>query len=723
MVYTRHRTAKAEEEDAILLQAILKLSEYDTGNTTITETQSQESTHVGDTSVKSPSSKKPTSTKSLTDNSTRVTKRGTRQGNPKHRTSNRSSSQKSRVAEDSETPDIQDVSSVAEDVTSPMEETTPLVEERLPITPQQSTSRKTRSRTKKNQPASAVDSKPQVSGRVQKEESSKKQARLRTKFVIKLASIPYKQLDYKTLKSWDIRRPKLEKSYWPYPHHPGFKLGHDPWIHLNWPAPDVEQIRKVHKLLTDHHKKFDFGSYVSMPAHGTEAKVTIDAIFQTLFAQSTDNEIAIDTHSRLCNAFPYLVNGKKYVGKMPNWHDIRLLERDELPAALQQGGFHEMRARFVKDILDCVYQKNVDRKLHGIQQYEHDGNPPNAKDFVPGMLSMDWLTDEEDNSDEAILGRLIQLSGIGIKSAMCVMAFSMKRPLFVVDVHVLRYAQWLGWVPKDATNVDWVAMYLHKYVPDDIKYDLHNQIWTHCANENTKESKTRAVICPFCGARPPARNRDVSQHTCPLADLLPPLETRWGKAYTLQLRQEAREAAKIETAHAENNEDQNSAEGSEIVTMPLLKQASMRSFVHGLPTPPSSPLDPSLDFVDVAKAEETEEPEEATSPILKKKLKKLNLKAKSHRFEDISKEQGEELTAAGYYLWEFRPMDNTFMEEWGTFEKKPRYKWERDTVMDKDVAVTWEYANDVLNNDHSHKWSRPSANEISTDEIMATMEE
>lgn len=570
---------------------------------------------------------------------------------------------------------------------------------------------------KNDEPASATKSRARVSSRVKKESTLQSPKKQPTKLIVKLAGVSYKKFEYRTLKAWSLRRAKLPKDYWPYPHHPGFKLGHDPWSHLNWPAPDEEQIRKVHKLLADHHEKFEFNSYVAMPAHATEAKVTIDAVFQTLFAQSTDNEIAIDTHSRLCNAFPYLIGDKKYVGKMPNWHDIRLLERDELPAALQQGGFHEMRARFVKDILDTVYQKNMERKLTSKQTYKYDGNPPDAKDFIPGMLSMDWLTDPElDNSDEAVLGRLIQLSGIGIKSAMCVMAFSMKRPLFVVDVHVLRYAQWLGWVPADATNVDWVAMYLHKHIPDDIKYDLHNQIWTHCANENSKESKTRAVICPFCGARPPAQARDVSQHTCPLADFLPPLEKRWGKAYTIQLRQEKVEAAKVAAQAVE--EDTGNA-------TPALKQKSIKDLFSGIPTPPSSPADPPVDYLESSSADSpaaTDEPEAEKVSLKQKKPKKLNLQAKSHRFEDISKEQGEQLRAAGYFLWEFRPMDNTFMEEWGTFEKKPRYKWERDTIMDKDVAVTWEYANNVINHGAAHKWSRLSAEDTAKEGMMAAME-
>lgn len=716
-IQTRSERAKATAQEDAELQLVFRLSEYDTVNPASTNTQiwPEEASTIEAVPERSLRSKDDPKTISNTQKSKRRIKLSVSLSQDRRRTSLRGSRKVSYVKTDVETEKTQEVRFVASEDASYAVNVFP--------TPSQNTGvSRGRARTKKEQPASAALSKARVSGRVRKPVLLAKPVKERTSLKIILKSVRYEKVEYEVLKKWGMRRAKVAKDYWPYPHYPGFKLGHNPWAHLNWPAPNIEHIREVHKLLVDHHKKFDFGSFVSMPAHATEAKVTIDAIFQTLFAQSTDNEIAIDTHSRLCNAFPYTVDGKKYVGKMPNWHDIRLLERDELPAALQQGGFHEMRAGFVKGILDCVYEKNLERKAEGRQQYEHEGNPPDAKDFVPGLLSMDWLTDNDDNSDEAVLGRLIQLSGIGIKSAMCVMAFSMKRPLFVVDVHVLRYAQWLGWVPKDANNVDWVAMYLHKYIPDDIKYDLHNQIWTHCANENSRESNNRTVICPFCGARPPARTRDVSQHVCPLAEFLPPLEKRWGTAYKLQLRHEQKEAAKTKAAERESGQDEVSDDP--VTKTPALEQIKIKTFVTGLPTPPSSPIDAPTEIVDAVESDSSQAIKTDDSPVqTKKKPKKLNLKAKSHRFEDITREQADELQAAGYFLWEFRPMDNTFMEEWGTFEKKPRYKWERDTIMDRDVAITWEYANSVLNHDHSHKWSRHSPQEEVTKEIMTAMEE
>lgn len=565
----------------------------------------------------------------------------------------------------------------------------------------------------------------QVSGRVEKSGDVSSKRERQQKLMVKL-TIPYGRLQYKTLRDWGVRPKARGKGYWPYGHHKGFKLGHNPWAHLNWPAPSTDDIRKVHQRLADYHQTFEFGTFVSMPAHGSQAATNVDVVIQTIFAQSTGNENAIDTHSRLCNAFPFEVDGKKYVGKMPDWHKIRELPKETLETALQQGGFQIMRAKFVLGVLNHVYKKNVERQKKGLQQYPHARNEPGAKDFVPGMLDMAYLTDpREDNSDEAVLGRLLELSGIGVKSAMCVMAFSLKRPLFVVDTHILRYCIWLGWIPGDARE-NAAAMFLHNYIPDEIKYDLHNQIWTHCANENVRESKNRTVICPFCGSNPPAQDRDVSSYTCPVSEFLPPLDKRWRRAYKLKAEDRETQTAQSDDVQMEDSDDYEGQDNIIPASTSTPVQRKIDSFFKKVPitpdTSPGSNLDddaasPVSSLEDIDNDETTSDA--APEPT---KSKKLNLaKLKSIRFEDVPKKQVQELYDAGFLLWEFRPMDNTFMEEWGTFDRKPRYKWERADVMDKDVAVTWEYANSVINGNGRHKWSRKNSNDIAEEQIFSAL--
>lgn len=547
-------------------------------------------------------------------------------------------------------------------------------------------------------------------------------------------SFDYRRIPYERIRKLNIRALVRPRDYWPYRQH-RLKLGHNPWEHHNWVGPTQAAVRRVHKLLADYHKQFEFERYVDMPAHAAQSAVNVDMVIQTIFAQSTGNESAIDTHSRLCNTFPYLVDGQKYVGKVPNWHEVRHLPREELQTVLEQGGFQTSRATCVQELLNSVYEINCMRREKGVQQFECDANPPEAKDFVPGMLSLEYLTDQEDNSDKALLGRLLNIRGVGPKSAMCILAFGFKRQLFVVDTHVLRYCKWLGWIPNECNNINDAAMFLHNYIPDDIKYDLHNQIWTHCANENVRRSRTRTVICAVCGSIPPAKSRDISEfiESCPLKDLLPSLDKRWGARYSIRETESVKDQP--EEPGGPDDRELGTSNGdlvddiSETIAMSIdesveesalsqLEQATVTSVTSLDSTPEMGSSSSSEEEKSQEETASTEQNTEQAKPV---KTRKLNLKLKSIRFEDVSEDQFEELQNAGYLLWEFRPMDNTFMEEWGKFDQFPRYKWERPDVMDKDVAVSYQYAKDVLAGKQKHKWSKVDAEDVAAAQAISTM--
>lgn len=528
---------------------------------------------------------------------------------------------------------------------------------------------------------------------------------------IKLHGIKYATMDYETLYKWQtqgkIKPPKLPNNYWPYPNNSGIKLGHNPWQHLNWRGPPEEDVRYVNTVLDQRHAEFEHKSYVNMPVHGVQSVVNVDVCIQTIFAQSTGNEIAIDTHCRLRNAFTYEKNGRRFAGKIPNWHTVRCLQQEELEQYLRQGGFHQVRARAIIEILDVVYWKNIRRRQRGIQQFEHEGNPPDAEDFVPGLLSLDFLLDGGDDSNEAVLGRLLDLPQIGLKSAMCIMAFAMKRECFPVDVHVLRMSKWLGWLPKDCDDPKKAAMFLHAYVPGPIMFNLHQAIWIHCANENTRNSGARDAICLVCGSSPPPKGTDIEKalEECPLTAILPPLAKRWGRSFkTSHIRTEKQPSP--DTLVVKQNTDIPTEDNFDFdVSSKAESESSSEDTLVNSET--ASNTSPPRTRSPQPGSQTYEDPQNTLpSTVIVKRAKKLNIdKAVTIRFEDMPEDMIEDVQKAGFLLWEFRPMDNSFMEECGKVEKFPRYKWERPKIMDPEAAVTVEYAKEVLSGKRKHKWS------------------
>ncbi len=93
--------------------------------------------------------------------------------------------------------------------------------------------------------------------------------------------------------------------------------------------------------------------------------------------------------------------------------------------------------------------------------------------------------------DEALLGRLESLPGVGRKSARCVAAYAFGRSMMAVDVHVLRVAKRLGLSPMDARWRD-VDAHLNEEVPSRLRYSLHVLLVQHGRQVCT-------CVAPSCG--------------------------------------------------------------------------------------------------------------------------------------------------------------------------------------------------------------------------------
>jgi endonuclease III len=128
-----------------------------------------------------------------------------------------------------------------------------------------------------------------------------------------------------------------------------------------------------------------------------------------------------------------------------------LLDADEgaLRAALEPLGFVNRRSEQLLETIELI-----DR--------EHDG-------------SLAFLNNLD---TEDALAFLTSLPGVGIKTAKCVLTYSLGRPVLPVDIHVLRVAKRLGLIDRDAS---WATADrdLERDVPDEFKFDAHVYLVTH----------------------------------------------------------------------------------------------------------------------------------------------------------------------------------------------------------------------------------------------------
>lgn len=110
-----------------------------------------------------------------------------------------------------------------------------------------------------------------------------------------------------------------------------------------------------------------------------------------------------------------------------------------------------------------------------------------------------------DLGDAELWELLLDLPGVGPKTAACVLLFSLDRPHFPVDTHVHRVAVRLGLVGERADAVSAQAL-LQASVPQDLVYPLHMNLIRHgrelCAARRPLCSRcVLADLCPRVGVR------------------------------------------------------------------------------------------------------------------------------------------------------------------------------------------------------------------------------
>jgi len=116
-----------------------------------------------------------------------------------------------------------------------------------------------------------------------------------------------------------------------------------------------------------------------------------------------------------------------------------------------------------------------------------------------GEARLDHL---EAMTDGEALTYLASFSGVGVKTAACVLCFALQREIIPVDTHVLRIARRLALVPENATAKR-THDEMNEVVPPGDRYDLHLMLIAH-----GRET---------CTARAPACDRCVLIDLCPAA--------------------------------------------------------------------------------------------------------------------------------------------------------------------------------------------------------------
>ncbi|HCO03248.1 MAG TPA: hypothetical protein DIT48_07790 [Actinobacteria bacterium] len=185
------------------------------------------------------------------------------------------------------------------------------------------------------------------------------------------------------------------------------------------PPPDV---REVHRRL-----RARFG-----PLDAPLQREPLEELVLTILSQNT-NDVNRD------RAFDAMRS------RYPTWEVLASASPGDLAEAIKPGGLSNIKAPRILAV------------LHEIRDREG------------GSLDLGWMRTAHSNR---VLAYLTSLPGVGPKTAACVLAFSLRRPVIPVDTHVFRVAGRLGLLPP-RTDPERAHAVLEAAVPPRLRVSLH----------------------------------------------------------------------------------------------------------------------------------------------------------------------------------------------------------------------------------------------------------
>lgn len=194
-------------------------------------------------------------------------------------------------------------------------------------------------------------------------------------------------------------------------------------------------------------------SKYGLPFHGNK-KNPLDEVIYIILSSQTDED-----------KYQFVFDNLKRL--YPSWKDVTPSDEEVLKRAIKPAGLSNVKAKYVIEIL---------QKLDA--------------DF--GKRSLSFLKKLPDDEAEKYL---TSLSGIGIKSARCVLMYSLGRQAFPVDTHNFRVLNRLGAINLPQPIRRWHNK-IQEIIPEHLRFSLHVTLVSH-GREICKAGRPLCESCPL----------------------------------------------------------------------------------------------------------------------------------------------------------------------------------------------------------------------------------
>lgn len=195
--------------------------------------------------------------------------------------------------------------------------------------------------------------------------------------------------------------------------------------------PKIRKSSKYIKSLANLLEK-EYGNKVLKPFSDP-----LSELIATILSQSTSDH---NSH----RAFRSLKKTFK------SWDELRTAPLGKISRSIKVGGLEQVKAGRIKRILNQIHEERGRVTLSFLKRWKTE----KIRDYLSGF------------------------KGVGEKTIACVLLFSLGRPVFPVDTHILRVSKRLGLIPAKADSKE-AHRILQNKIPENLVYSFHLNLIQH----------------------------------------------------------------------------------------------------------------------------------------------------------------------------------------------------------------------------------------------------
>ena len=205
-----------------------------------------------------------------------------------------------------------------------------------------------------------------------------------------------------------------------------------------------KRIKKINELLI---------VFFGIPKRNKKTPDPLDMLIGTILSQNTNDKNSYKAYQNLNEKFK-------------NWDEVEKLTPSKIEKIIKVAGLGKQKSKAIKNVLSGLKKKHSKINLAYLNKLD----------------------------DQTVIDELIKYDGVGVKTASCVLLFSMNRNVCPVDTHVHRTLNRIGLVKTNSPDNTFLKIF--GKIPEGTAHSFHTNL-IRLGREICKSAKPICSICPL----------------------------------------------------------------------------------------------------------------------------------------------------------------------------------------------------------------------------------